>query len=162
MYHIMTRGQRARISLGWEAVRGGGIPSTAGEIHCFPTHPQKRGWMGPCFIPSGRAKPGGELGLRPDEEVPLSSCFPRSQNRDRGHPSVVQNQAVRALEPKAKGDGNVLGPVVGGSIAGARGIVGTRLVVDPDILALDKQPCAARVGKSIRESRAEVEAARIV
>jgi hypothetical protein len=26
------------------------------------------------------------LGLRPDEEVPLSSCFPRSQNRDRGAP----------------------------------------------------------------------------
>jgi DNA-binding NtrC family response regulator len=37
------------------------------------------------------------LGLRPDEEVPLSSYFPRSQNRDRGHPSVVQNQAVRDL-----------------------------------------------------------------
>jgi len=37
------------------------------------------------------------LGFRPDDEVPLSSCFPRSQNRDRGHPSVVQNQAVKEL-----------------------------------------------------------------
>jgi hypothetical protein len=37
------------------------------------------------------------LSFRPDEEVPLNSYIPRSQNRDRGHPSVVQNQAVRAL-----------------------------------------------------------------
>jgi hypothetical protein len=32
-----------------------------------------------------------------DEEVSLSSCFPRSQNRDLGHPMVVQNQAVSDL-----------------------------------------------------------------
>jgi len=77
--------------------------------------------------------------------------------------SASLNYVLRnVLEPNAGGDGNVFGPVVGGRIAGARGIVGARLVIDPDVPAFDKQLRSTRIGKSVCESCAEVEASRIV
>ena len=46
---------------------------------------------------------GGALrsGLLPRAFVPGASCYPRSQNRDLGHPELVEKQAVRGVESRA-------------------------------------------------------------